>query len=370
MTATVAILGASGEIGREVALRVARLGGVQLRLGGRRASAIAESMAAAGLTAEIRATDLWDDASLEAFCAGADIVVSCAGPTYRVQGRVALAALRNGADYVDVGGDDPAREQIERSGLSHAGRALLSAGTAPGLSALLPRWLVGRTGTRTRMTAWAGGMERCTRTVAHDMLLSLSAGGPQGTAYGSALSAWRSGRIAPRAHAVREETRLPGFRGDVVMQPFFSAEAERVALSTGLRDFDWWNVWPSGQVWSLLAHLPSVLSDPAVSTDDVVERMCVASGVDLVGHNPWYRLRLHAQGEGGEAAVDISSDSSALLTATMAAETVAHLLTTTGEQPGVRFAADVVDAEAVLGALAADPRIRLETESTIEEGEL
>jgi hypothetical protein len=330
---------------------------------------LADSLAESGLTGEIRVADIWDDASLDAFCAGADIVVSCAGPTYRVQGRVALAALRHGADYVDVGGDDPAREQIEQSGLGRAGRALLSAGTVPGLSALLPRWLVERTGALTRVTAWAGGMERCTRTVAQDMLLSLSAGGPRGTAYGTALAAWRSGRVAPRAHALREGTRLPGFPGDIVLQPFLSAEAERVALSTGMRDLDWWNVWPTGQVWSLLAQLPAVLADPTVSTDEVVERMCVASAVDLVGHDPWYRLRLHAHGDGGEAAVEISSESSAVLTATMAAATVAHLLATEDE-PGARFAADVVDAETVLGALAADPRVRLETEDTIEEGEL
>lgn len=369
MTATVAVLGASGDVGREVAARVAQRSGVRLRLGGRRTSAIAESVAASDPTAEIRATDVWDDVSLDAFCAGADVVVSCVGPTYRIQGRVALAALRNGADFVDVGGDDPAREQVEQSGLRDAGRALLSAGTVPGLSALLPRRLSSTTGPRTRVTGWAGGMERCSRTVAHDMLLSLSAGGPGGTAYGSALSAWRSGRVEARALGVREGTKHPGFPGEIVMQPFLSAEAERVAAATGLRDFDWWNVWPDGQVWSLLARLPGVLSDPAVSTDDVVERMCVASGVDLVGHDPWYRLRVHARGDRGEATVDISSDSSAVLTATMAAETVNHVLSTHGE-PGPRFAADVVDAERVLGALAADPRVRLEAGNGIEEGEL
>jgi len=378
MTAVVAILGASGEIGREVALRVARRDGIRLRLGARRASALADAATESGLTAEIRTTDIWDDASLRAFCAGADVVVSCAGPTYRVQGRAALAALRAGADYVDVGGDDPAREQIESSGLAHAGRALLSAGTVPGLSALLPRWLVERTGTRTRMTAWAGGMERCSRTVAQDMLLSLSSGGPNGKAYGTALAAWRGGRAEPRAHAVREGVRLPGFPGEVVLQPFLSAEAERVARRTRLLDLDWWNVWPTGQVWSLLARLPAVLSDPSLPTDEVVERMREASAVDLVGRAPWYRLRMHGVGDGGEAGIALSGDSSAVLTATMAAQTVFHLLDEERGEPGARFAADVVDADRVLDALGDEPRVRVEldgvvdgaVEGAVEEGEL
>ncbi|MYS56904.1 epimerase, partial [Streptomyces sp. SID6013] len=67
---------------------------------------------------------------------------------------------------------------------------VLSAGALPGLSGLLPRWLA-RQGldSAATLTAYCGGLETCSPTVAHDLMLSLSSGGADGAAYGEPLAA-------------------------------------------------------------------------------------------------------------------------------------------------------------------------------------
>lgn len=375
MTPLVAVLGATGRVGGEVSARLARLqhqGRLRLRVGGRRPDRLERLLEALGVPGEAIACDLWDDTSLAAFCRGADVVVGCAGPTYRIGGRIALAALRAGADHVDVGGDDPALEQIRDSEFADRGRVLLSAGTVPGLSALLPRWLAARG--HQRIEGWAGGMERCTTTVGQDMILSLSTGGPGGSPYGQPLAAWRNHRPQPRAELVREGVRLPGFGEETALQPLLSAEAERVARVLGLRELLWWNVWPHGQVWNMLGQLPALLADPGTSTDALVQRMCRASELDLVGHTPWYRMRIRGESASSSTTVDLACDSSAVLTSAMAAATVEHVLEHP-VPPGPGFAADIVDPARVLDVLRRDPRVLVHVDdgtahTEIEEGEL
>lgn len=112
---TVAIVGAYGGVGRVVAesLAAAERGTPVLLLGGRdvaRAEALATEL---GGGARAAACDVFDAASLAAFCADADVVVSCAGPYTRVLDRVARAARAAGAHYVDPGGAAETHRRLE-----------------------------------------------------------------------------------------------------------------------------------------------------------------------------------------------------------------------------------------------------------------
>ncbi len=100
----VAVLGGYGAVGRATVTGLRRAGH-PIRIGGRDRAATAR--VADELGVEPQPVDLWDDASLAAFCADAAVVVNAAGPSYRVLDRVARAALAADADYVDPGGDQP-----------------------------------------------------------------------------------------------------------------------------------------------------------------------------------------------------------------------------------------------------------------------
>ncbi|MEU3225930.1 saccharopine dehydrogenase NADP-binding domain-containing protein [Streptomyces sp. NPDC006976] len=371
----IGVLGASGAVGRAAVRELRALGHSGLRLGGRTASALCE-------VAEDHPgghdETVWADATapdgLRAFTEGCDIVLNCVGPTYRLRATVALAALDAGAHCVDVAGDDPAAEDLLEAG--PPGRAartvVLSAGALPGLSSLLPRWLAGQgLDAATALTAHCGGLEPCSPTVAHDLMLSLSSGGADGAAYGEALAAVRDGRRVPRALRTDEDTAHPAFPGRVAVQPYLSGESERLASVLGLDRLDWYNVHPGPAVRALLSLLPSRLAageDP----DHLAERLILAADLDLAGRKPYYvmdfALSGTASGASATAGLTLRTASSYRLTAAVGA-LAADAVLRGGVPAGVHFACDVLDPDTVVRHLRSHGVADLRTTGTAAEAE-
>ncbi|MGQ4512790.1 saccharopine dehydrogenase NADP-binding domain-containing protein [Streptomyces sp. DW26H14] len=379
----IGVLGASGAVGRAAVRELRALGHTGLRLGGRTASALC---AVAEEDPAGHDETVWADATapdgLRAFTEGCDIVLNCVGPTYRLRATVALAALDAGAHCVDVAGDDPAAEDLREGGdpVRDARTVVLSAGALPGLSSLLPRRLAtwGGLDGATALTAHCGGLETCSPTVAHDLMLSLSSGGADGTAYGEALAAVRGGRRVSRALRTDEDTVHAAFPGRVAVQPYLSGESERLATALGLDRLDWYNVHPGPAVRALLNLLPGRLAageDP----DRLAERLILAADLDLAGRRPYYvmdfALSGTASGAPATAELTLRAASSYRLTAAVGALAVDAVLRG-GVPAGVHFACDVLDPDVVVRHLrshgVADLRLTgtaAETEQ-VEEGVL
>ncbi|MFA0839369.1 saccharopine dehydrogenase NADP-binding domain-containing protein [Streptomyces rochei] len=355
----IGILGASGAVGRAAVRELRALGHTGLRLGGRTASALC---AVAEEDPTGHDETVWADATdpdgLRAFTDGCDIVLNCVGPTYRLRATVASAALAAGAHCVDVAGDDPAAEDLLAAGdPAQDGRTVvLSAGALPGLSSLLPRWLAGQgLDSASALTAHCGGLETCSPTVAHDLMLSLTSGGADGAAYGEPLAAVRGGRRVPRALHTAEDTEHPAFPGRVALQPYLSGESERLATVLGLDRLDWYNVHPGPAVRALLNRLPGRLAagdDPA----ELADRLILAADLDLAGRRPYYVMDFElsgtASGRPATAGLTLRAAGSYRLTATVGALAVAAVLR--AEVPaGVHFACDVLDPDTVVRHLRA-----------------
>ncbi|MCP9984885.1 saccharopine dehydrogenase NADP-binding domain-containing protein [Actinomadura madurae] len=94
---TIGVLGASGTVGRVAVDRLASWDLGDLRLGGRDLDRAAEvgAQVPAARTEPVR-VDLNDADALRAFCAGCDVVVNCAGPSYLVLDTVARRRWRAG----------------------------------------------------------------------------------------------------------------------------------------------------------------------------------------------------------------------------------------------------------------------------------
>ncbi|MGW3968834.1 saccharopine dehydrogenase NADP-binding domain-containing protein [Streptomyces ardesiacus] len=353
----IGVLGASGAVGRAAVRELRALGHTGLRLGGRTASTLC---AVADEDPAGHHETVWADAEapdgLRSFTEGCDIVLNCVGPTYRLRATVALAALGAGAHCVDVAGDDPAAEDLLKGGDPvRDGRAVvLSAGALPGLSSLLPRWLAGRGLDRaTALTAYCGGLEPCSPTVAHDLMLSLSSGGADGAAYGEALAAVRGGRRVSRALRTDEDTEHPAFPGRVAVQPYLSGESERLATVLGLDRLDWYNVHPGPAVRDLLNLLPGRLAagdDP----DRLARRLILAADLDLAGRKPFYVMDFALSGTaaGAHATVGVTLRASSSYRLTAAVGALAADAVLRGQiQPGVHFACDVLEPDTVVGHL-------------------
>lgn len=346
----VALLGAYGAVGRVVArLLVQALPDAVIRVGGRdvgQARALVDDgLGRAGVAAQV---DADDRASLAAFCAGARVVVNCAGPSYRILDRVALAAVAAGADYVDAGGDEPVYESLSARALG-ARRAVLNAGMMPGLTGLLPRWLAGPGfEPHGRLTGYVGTMDRLTPAGAAEYLLSL------GNGHGMSQAAWRHGERAARALTPLTDVELPYFPGRVNAYPFLSTETERTARLLGLDELDWYTVYDGGtHMMNALSRLQGAMTGQSALAPAAAE-LTRAAALDMFGRDPYQLLVFELTGTVAGAQVARyaavrGSDTYELTGLVAAMSTIAIL---TGQVPaGVHFATDVLDPDLVVDEL-------------------
>jgi hypothetical protein len=367
----VALLGASGAVGSAAARALGPAH--RLRLGGRRAAPLSALADALGPDAEAHPVDLDDDRALDAFCAGADVVLHCAAPAFAIGDRVARAAGREGVAYVDVSGDALLHGRLDAGVVPVA---VLGAGVVPGLSALLPRHVLDAARAdgvdADRVTVHTGGVEPCSPGVARDMLLSLGTGGPDGAAYGEPLAAWRTDRVVARALRSEEDAEAPFFPGQVALQPFLAAEAQRLARSAGIAALDWYNVHPGPHVRAAMRRLRGLDEERAGA------ELIRAADLDLAGRTPYHLMVVTAldRAGAGRTAVLRSRDSYALtgFVAALAVEAVAR----GAVRPGTHYACDVLAPAETLRRIESDGVSRLTelahdgspADSLVEEGAL
>ncbi|MCE7079270.1 saccharopine dehydrogenase NADP-binding domain-containing protein [Streptomyces sp. ST2-7A] len=348
----IGVLGGYGAVGAAVVRRLLAAGAGPILVAGRdpaRAREPARRTGANDAEVEVLRTDLDDPDSLGAFADRCRLVVNCAGPSYRVLDTVARAALRAGADYVDAAGDDPAAARLRDVGEEHAGREdgrilVLSAGALPGLSGLIPRVLVARAERPVRLDAHLGGVAPLTPAAAGDVLLS------HGPEHGVPSAAWRGGEVCERVLPPLRGIGLEAFPRPVGAFPFLSTEAVRLARATGLEEVNWYTVFGGERLAEELA-----LTRALEGTDTAP--LIAAAAEDVARLGSWYgqEFRLWegpAEGSPSRSAV-LRAEDSYELSAFLAAEAALRVLEGS-VRPGVSFAADVLDPEATVRALAAD----------------
>lgn len=260
----IGVLGASGAVGAAAVDALKFLGLGPLRLGARRIELLP------GDAEKVR-VDVTDAVGVRDFVRGCSVVLDCTGPSYALGEAVPVASLAEGVPCVMVTGEQPVYDKLTPGPVP----VVLSAGTLPGLSGLLPRLLAGPGDS---LSVWTGGLERATPTVAADLVLSLD-----GNVFGEAGAAWRDGSRRSRTLTPAEDVEVSGFPGRVGVQPFLSLEAERVAWDLGLRALDWYHVHPGQAV-------RSVLSAAHLATGDLAGRILRAAEIDLAGRHPYYRM--------------------------------------------------------------------------------
>ncbi|MBF6476496.1 MULTISPECIES: saccharopine dehydrogenase NADP-binding domain-containing protein [Nocardia] len=345
----VAVLGATGVVGRAAVRMLTRLGIGELRLGARTAPRAEPSALPPG--AEQRRVDAGDPDALAEFCAGTRLVLNCAGPSYLLMDRVARAALAAGSDYVDVSGDGPTHRLLDGSPLLDGRRtAVLSAGMLPGLANVVPRVLADDL-TGARLVVYAGGIEPFAPASAGDLALSLDSSDDDHW-YGETLAAWLGGRRRRNALPVREDVEVAGFPGRVTTMPFLTADAERLARSAGLDELRWHNVFVGGALRLTLSRLRGrVPADPAALAPIVTE-IRAAAELDLAGLDPFYLMAFTVHRADRIDTAVLRTPSSFELTAATAAHTVEAVLSG-AVAPGLHYADDVLDPRGLLDTVAA-----------------
>jgi hypothetical protein len=349
----VAVLGGTGVVGRAAVRMLTRLGIDALRVGARRVDSARRQQETSGV--DWRRVDADDPDSLTDFCAGARLVLNCAGPSYLLADRVARVALAAGSDYVDVSGDGPAYRLLDGSPLLDGERtAVLSAGMLPGLANVVPRMLAADL-TGARLVVYAGGIEPFAPASAGDLALSLDSTDAidgDGYWYGETLAAWVGGLRKRHALPVRENVEIAGFPGRVTTMPFLTADAERLARSTSLAELHWHNVFVGHALRLTLSRLRGRVSSAPAALAAIVAEIAAAAELDLTGLDPFYLMAFTLHRTDRTDTAVLRTHSSFELTAATAAHTVQAVLSG-AVAPGLHYADDVLDSRELLDAVAA-----------------
>ncbi|GAB3491549.1 NAD-dependent epimerase/dehydratase family protein [Amycolatopsis cihanbeyliensis] len=351
----IAVVGASGQVGTRTARILRDLGAGPLRLSTRD-------------TEGRRTVDVHDPASLDRFARGCRIVVNCAGPSHAVGDRVARAALRAGAGYVDAAGDDAVYAALGRVGTG-GHRVVLSAGLQPGLTGLLPRWAAaGELDTVHGLRVYLGVLDEFTAAAADDFLHAAADGTSE------PLAAWRGGTRRSGALTRRDEATLPFLPGPVTLLPALSTESERLARALGLVEGDWYTALTGEHVRAAFGRVRTLDRAEAVAA------LRRASGLDLAGREPHVLLLVQVDGTRGDGpgirTVLLRGRGNGELTGAVTA--LATLAVDRAEvPPGTHFAADVLDPAITIQRLTAagiaEPVVfdtGIERLASIEEGVL
>lgn len=111
-TYDVAIVGGYGEVGIHATRRLSEQGH-RVLVGGRSPEKGRAVLAEAGIKADVAQLDIFDDASLNAFCSQARVVLNTAGPSSSIEDRIAVFSLQNGSHFFDCGIMEVLNEKVE-----------------------------------------------------------------------------------------------------------------------------------------------------------------------------------------------------------------------------------------------------------------
>lgn len=324
MKPLIGILGCGGALGR-VACEVLRPS-CRIR-GGQRSQPQNLGAADKEEVGEWVRVDLYNTTSLADFCQGCDVILNCAGPSYRIGDRVALAAAAAGAHYVDTFGADLVEKSLSEKSVGTSSIFVLSAGSFPGLSGILPRWLAGQGfDVLDSLHAFAGGREYCSPGAGADLLLSSVAG------FGIPDAFWRKGAVVRNAGKYADKVELPGCKEEVYVQRFLNRETARLARQLPVQEAHWYNIVADKQaadtILTCCARLTVDSGDTVLTA--AVSELAAAAAMALSGSPPWYTIMVEIQGQARGETVRkraiLRSASSYRLSGVVAAVTVEAIL--------------------------------------------
>lgn len=254
----------------------------KLRLGSRNSST-----SRVGENLEYRRTDIYNPKELEVFMDGLDVVINCAGPSYRIRERVALAAAKYKVAYIDAFGGEP----VQKAVCNLEGKFVIGAGSFPGLSGLLPLWLAKQHQLEQvdSFSMISMNHENSSFCAAADLILtSMEQFGKSGYYY-------RDGELTPVEHIKGE---WMGFDDSSYYNEYINTETIQVAKQLKSKEAHWINVREENtQDESLKRIIGQYVQDKNyLNLEDALKRQ-VASEKKI--ENPFYQIACAITGERG-----------------------------------------------------------------------
>ncbi|MFF4603179.1 saccharopine dehydrogenase NADP-binding domain-containing protein [Streptomyces sp. NPDC001339] len=283
------VLGASGAVGRACVRTLLGRADTHVVAAGRDLPRLERELRAYGMSSpDTVRVDLDEPESVAAALAGragpADVVVNCAGPSYRYSAPTAQAVLRHGAHYVDAGGDQALIDATAAAAEKHGALAVFGAGVQPGLAGVAVRAVAARLGdpATTEIDAHCGGVQPLSRAGLDEYLHAVRA------------RTGHPGKIYQRGalHTLPPDTGLAvpaAFPGTASAHVSLDEECRAAAEELGLASLRWCNITGSAQIEQALSR--------ALGQQRTHAETLRAIDAAVSGARPYFRISL--QGTSG-----------------------------------------------------------------------
>ena len=215
----VGIIGATGQVGVGAVETLLNNFSAPLLLGGRKKAKLIEQFGAESETMKYQTVDVFDEASIRAFCEHCYLVINTAGPSSITLARVAEACLVTNTNYIDVSGDKAMKLAIEDALAKHNNpiTCAISAGVYPGLTEMFIAFLLGQKRVE-RISCYFAGKGSFSETGAYDIISSLE----KDEGYG--MSYYSNGDIKKLTSGIGSQMLLPAPFHQVYTLPLMSEE--------------------------------------------------------------------------------------------------------------------------------------------------
>ena len=280
----IGIIGGYGEVGIHACRLLQQCQAQPLKIGGRNPEKGKRDFGNSFPEAIWEQVDMHNEESLGRFAETCDLVLNCAGPSYRVSKRIARICIEKGCHFVDAGFERGMEDlQLIKDGQT----VLYAAGATPGLSGLLPLWFSRQFDKVNNALTYTVSLDKFTPTGAEDYLEGVL------DETNAPMAAWRNGAVMHGILKRESGVTLPFFEHEITAYPIFDNETLHIAKKLGLNDGRWYFA-TVGDKLPLALDAASINYQKAPQA--TIEKLCLASSLDIAGRTPYFNQLIQFEG--------------------------------------------------------------------------
>ena len=282
--------------------------------------------------------DLADEASVVAFVRKCDVVVNCTGPSFLTSKKVLPIAIGQKKDFIDAFGWIKDSQKVAH-GVS---RIVLNAGSVPGLLGVLIKEMISKQ--TKEIEVFSGGYEKGSIASIGDILISSINGYAHSNCYCACGQLVRDNKMVESDIGIAEEAYVQEVATEEIRR---ISEGFKVPV---LRNYNIWSDYKLTEIITAGCVQAMQCKDEKAYMDlftDVFTKISVIADGDK---EPWYVIKIKAMEEAFSECMQIHTNDSGKLTASMVAYCVKKLLEENLE-PGIYWPYEIADSQKVIDYL-------------------
>ncbi len=206
--------------------------------------------------------DIYKEEQLRNFCKGCRVILNCAGPSYEIKEKVAIAAIKENVIYVDLSDSVMCNEDVV-SRLRNKGIIIVGTGYVPGISGAILNLISEEFDSVEKVQGFQSGRQYSTEIAFADVILSSIANAGYPDTYMKNGKMYRE-NVDPNIRRI-----IPGFPETVYLKSYLSHEIIDVAMNLNIQEIHWYNSLPDKKLMDTIIKFYRQISN--LSTFEILQ---------------------------------------------------------------------------------------------------